>query len=347
MLKENAALPPRARRSVRAIYEHIRDEEGFRGGYSTVKDFVHSISNNENRVHPISHNDNLIWEHTYDLLMSLERKRAIELLVLLSSGKSSVISPVGTKRFLREAARIIRPAPKSDHRSQARHAKFEWMRAVLQNEIDADSLHREIGDVPDLKTLLHYVFNGRLSDRNRSMVVLASRRGLSGRVICDFLSIDLKSCSRYLRTFERGGVSALFKRQTKSNRKFDDKTLKKAVFSLLHEPLTTSIVRHGLCPICIGSCGKRDPACPEVIRTITKAAGYRWRKARIVLTSNDPAFSEKLDRIRSILSNLGSDEAFFSIDEFGPFAVKTKPGRMLTAPGKQRIVSQWQKSKAA
>ena len=32
-------------------------------------------------------------------------------------------------------------------------------------------------------------------------------------------------------------------------------------------------------------------------------------------------------------------------DEFGPFAVKMKPGRMLTAPGKQRVVPQWQKSK--
>ncbi len=57
-------------------------------------------------------------------------------------------------------------------------------------------------------------------------------------------------------------------------------------------------------------------------------------------------FSEKLGRIRSILSSLGPDEAFFSIDEFGPVAVKTKPGRMLTAPGKQRVVPQWQKSKS-
>jgi hypothetical protein len=29
-------------------------------------------------------------------------------------------------------------------------------------------------------------------------------------------------------------------------------------------------------------------ACPEVNRKITKAAGYRWRSARIVLTSSDP-----------------------------------------------------------
>ena len=90
---------------------------------------------------------------------------------------------------------------------------------------------------------------------------------------------------------------------------------------------------------------KGRPACPEVIRKITKAAGYKWRKARVVLTSNDPAYAEKLDRIRTILSGLRPDEAFFSIDEYGPFAVKMKPGLTLTAPGEQRIVPQWQKSR--
>ena len=65
----------------------------------------------------------------------------------------------------------------------------------------------------------------------------------------------------------------------------------------------------------------------------------------MVLTSSDPAFSEKLARVRSILSDLRPDEAFFSIDEFGPFAVKTKPGLALAAPGEQRTVPQWQKSR--
>jgi len=77
---------------------------------------------------------------------------------------------------------------------------------------------------------------------------------------------------------------------------------------------------------------KAQPACPDVIRRTTKAAGYRWRKARIVLTSSDPDYTEKLGRVRSILSGLGGDEAFFSIDAFGPFAVTMKPGRSSFAP---------------
>src|SRR5215213_10134379 len=87
------------------------------------------------------------------------------------------------------------------------------------------------------------------------------------------------------------------------------------------------------------------PAGRDVIRKIIKKAGYRWCKARVVLTSADPDYTEKLDHIRSILSELRPDEAFFSIDEFGPFAVKMQPGRALSAPGEQRVVPQWQKSR--
>ena len=88
-LQENATLPPSARLSVKGIYERIRDEEGFRGGYSTVKDYVH----------PIARDHDCIWEYVYDLLISLEKKRALDLLFLLSRADPPVISPVRTKQF--------------------------------------------------------------------------------------------------------------------------------------------------------------------------------------------------------------------------------------------------------
>jgi hypothetical protein len=76
-------------------------------------------------------------------------------------------------------------------------------------------------------------------------------------------------------------------------------------------------------------------------------AGYRWRKARTVLTSTDPEYSQKLERIHNILGGLKSDEVFFSIDEYGPFAIKMYGGRKLVAPGEQPVVPQWQKSRGS
>jgi transposase len=338
MLQENATLPPSVRLSIKAIYERIRDEEDFGGSYNSVTDYVRQIA--PDRA--------CIWEHAYDLLVSLEKKRAIDFLFLMSRADPPVISRSRTEQFFREASRVISVAPKPDRREQARQAAFEWMRALLQKEINPDALRREVGDVPDFAALLGRLYDGRLSDRNRSIAVLASHRGISSGTVCAFLGIDTKTYGKYLRAFENGRHAALFARQTKSTRKFDNEAVKQAVFGLLHEPPSnyginrTTWIMPDLSRVLRE---KGRPACPDVIRKITKDAGYRWRKARIVLTSSDPDYTEKLGRIRSILSGLGSDEAFFSIDEFGPFAVKMKPGRRLDPPGEHRIVPQWQKSK--
>jgi len=76
-----------------------------------------------------------------------------------------------------------------------------------------------------------------------------------------------------------------------------------------------------------------------------KAAGFRWRKAKVVLTSRDPEYRAKLDAIKKILSTLQEDEAFFSVDEYGPFAVKCKGGRKRVGPGEKYLIPQWQRSK--
>lgn len=83
------------------------------------------------------------------------------------------------------------------------------------------------------------------------------------------------------------------------------------------------------------------------IRMIIRQSGYRYRNARTVLTSNDPEYREKVRIITDILSNLASKEKFFSVDEYGPFAIKLQGGRSLVQHGQVKIVPQWQKSKGS
>jgi hypothetical protein len=83
------------------------------------------------------------------------------------------------------------------------------------------------------------------------------------------------------------------------------------------------------------------------IRLVIRNAGVRWRQARVSLTSTDPDYREKLDAIKSVLANLTDDEAFFSIDELGPVAIKMRAGRSLQPAGQVRTVPQWQKSRGA
>ena len=151
--------------------------------------------------------------------------------------------------------------------------------------------------------------------------------------------------------FATGGVEALFaKGRRMGGRLAENEATLRAVFALLHEPPSviginrtswrmadlTQVLREG-----------GTPVCAQVVRDITRSAGWRWRKARKVLTSTDPEYRAKVHHIRSILAELQEHEAFFSIDEFGPFSIRAQTGKALVAPGEIPTVPQYQKSKGS
>ena len=78
--------------------------EGFRGSYGSVKDYARTIAPGKA----------CIWEYTYDLLTSVEKKRAIDFLFLLSRADPPVISRSRTEQFFRDAGRVISIAPQPD-----------------------------------------------------------------------------------------------------------------------------------------------------------------------------------------------------------------------------------------
>ncbi|WP_245321312.1 hypothetical protein [Bradyrhizobium sp. NAS96.2] len=167
---------------------------------------------------------------------------------------------------------------------------------------------------------------------------------------CHILKQSRSSYARSVRLFEESGAERLFAPRINPHRKFDSEPVKETLVSVLHQPTAnfgTNRTTWKMADLVRAMREEGQPACEDVIRAIVKGAGYRWRKARIVLTSNDPDFSQKFQRIRSILADLKAREAFFSIDEFGPFAVKAQPGRMLIGPGELHFVAQWQQSKGS
>src|ERR1700736_3527463 len=110
ILRANATLPPSARLSIKAIYERIRDTEGFRGSYVSVTDYARTIAPDKA----------CIWEYAYDLLTSLEKKRAIDFLFLLSRADPPVISRSRSGDQYRSEARQARAGPAGRVRVDAR-----------------------------------------------------------------------------------------------------------------------------------------------------------------------------------------------------------------------------------
>jgi transposase len=171
---------------------------------------------------------------------------------------------------------------------------------------------------------------------------------------CRHYGISKQSYYNWYARYREFGEDGL---KDRSRRPKSIKTLKaenesniKAIFEMLHAPPREFGINRTSWRITdIRECLKKRgmPLSKHTIRKIVKNAGYSWRKARIVLTSNDPQYRRKLNKIKKILGSLGSNERFFSIDEYGPFAIKMIGGRKLVGPNEFVSVPQFQQSKGS
>ena len=220
---------------------------------------------------------------------------------------------------------------------------MEWMYSVEQQQ----HLYGAEQGSSDIKMLLSRLNSTPNNPRKKVLAVLAKAQGFSARAIAQHLDIARISVRNYVSTFQTGGAAALLGNKLRA-RKADNPTLKQAIFALLHEPPSLSGFNRTtwkMEDLHNTLAAKGYSASDGVIRTVINEAGYRWRSAKVILTSNDPEYREKLEHVQDILSDLKENERFFSIDEFGPFSVKMKAGRLLAEPGTYPSVPQWQKSK--
>jgi transposase len=195
-------------------------------------------------------------------------------------------------------------------------------------------------------SLAGIIKGGRWRERKKALAVLGCLRGIRTAVIARCLQMSRKTVGRYFCRFANESLNALF--PAKAAKPKDDPDREQFLFSLLHSPPSTHGINrtswrmNDLHQIMAES-GHRTSK--KRIRALIKAAGFKWRKAKVVLTSNDPEYHTKVGVITQILSDLKENEAFFSIDEYGPFAIKRKGGVKRVGPGEDYVVPQYQKSK--
>lgn len=228
-----------------------------------------------------------------------------------------------------------------------------FMLRVLQGHFPFDTLVEHLGhkvEQEELRKLYDGVLNQPRHLSRRALTIIYYLYGIGDKTIMDFLYISRNTVKRYKKKFHDGGVEKLFDTRKKTTKIQDDPKIKETLISLLHSPpkefgynrtsWTLKLLRQEL-----ENKGYRINR--NNVSLIVKKAGYRFWKAKEVLTSNDPKYREKVGAIKKILSNLKSSERFFSIDEFGPFAVKERGGRRLVRQGKYPTVPQFQKSKGS
>ncbi len=226
-----------------------------------------------------------------------------------------------------------------------------WMLWLLQGKVDHRNIQERLEgnlDEAEIDLLLSCIKEKPRMFRNRAMAIVASLCGIPAATVANFLCMSRSGVEKILERAQMSGLPCLlgFKRVRK--RKYEQQSYVDAVFRILHAPPSDYGINRTtwkLDDIHRVMCKTGMPIWKYGITLIIKNAGYTFTKAKQVLTSHDPDYREKLSAITRILADLKPDEKFFSIDEFGPFSVKTQGGRALMPKGRRRTFPQRQRSK--
>jgi transposase len=226
-----------------------------------------------------------------------------------------------------------------------------WMHRLIQGEIAFEELHSALSlEEKTLQRLYQWALTKRVKYRNRAVTILAHFSAISQSAIARFLGIKRLSVHSYIERFNTDGIKGLMDRDRVDVKKYERQDYKDAVFKVLHTPPSAYDINRTTWRLeDLQRILKQEgfSICKPYIEQITKDAGYKFLKAKFSLTSNDPQFREKLQKITNILSNLQPNEKFFSIDEFGPCAIKMCGGRSLMLPTERKTIPQYQKSKGS
>src|ERR1700730_766595 len=278
-----------------------------------------SLAAQRHSIEPIAHRRRALhlWGRARDLVLKLDQPQGASLLRDIAEAINGITATTTPKsrRLLTGCSETGGDVPGAKLRGEAAR---RWLDGLLRGEMRLASLG-DLGAAEQLTVLLGRTKDGTLRQRKRATAVLANLRGVPIRTIAAHLSINPASVRKYVGVFTAGGVEALFTNGRRiGGRRADNEATRQPVFSLLHRrpPRTcfnrttwrmadlTQVLRE-----------RGTPVCAQVVREITRSAGWRWRKARKVLTSTDPEYRTKVHHIRSILAELQENEAFFSIDE--------------------------------
>jgi transposase len=185
-----------------------------------------------------------------------------------------------------------------------------------------------------------------------ALLGLSSGRNVSA--LCHQIARERRTVSKWCRAYESGGIDSLPLKRSRnpserSRRAIEEK--KGRLVKIIHEAPNVYGINRSTWSLQSLSDAYQETYGERVSRSSIseyfKSAGYKFKKAKKSLTSSDPTYRDKLNKIRSTLSQLAPKEKFFSIDEFGPFSVRIRGGTALVPADQIRTIPQRQRSKGS
>ena len=206
----------------------------------------------------------------------------------------------------------------------------------------------------DLKVLKEWRLSSNRRKWERAVALLELHKGTEITKISRKIERSCRTIKKWHSVYLNNGIEYLDLGRSRKvcNQLVDGIKLKKErLIKLIHEPPSlheinrTSWSLETLAQAYRKFCGENISR--STVSEYVRSEGYTFKKARKVLTSPDPEYRAKLGKIKKILSNLRQEEKFFSIDEYGPFAIKIQGGRSHTHKDQIKTVPQRQKCKGS
>jgi transposase len=206
----------------------------------------------------------------------------------------------------------------------------------------------------DLRTLNVWQRSNNRKLWERATAIQSISRGDHFVDICHKIERSHKTVKQWLRLYQSEGLAPLLQPHAKARSPASQRTIREKgerLLRLIHE--TPHLHKINRASWSLGTLAQvyeklyGTSISKSSISEFFKTSGYKFKKAKRVLTSPDPEFREKLAVIKQALARLSSNEKYFSIDEFGPFSVKLRGGRALVAGDTVRTIPQRQKSKGS
>jgi hypothetical protein len=164
IVKEDQGKPKPQQHTARQTWESLKENLGFTGGYTIVKDYVREVGRRTSGDSKRDLSCLTFSQHaskpeepaelTYQLIQSVSKREAIRLLRVMFGGGPPQVDLEWLKRLLEPFAK---KETRGTKRLRARLSAFDWMRKVLQGEVSLNALARELGELSDLNELLSVV----------------------------------------------------------------------------------------------------------------------------------------------------------------------------------------------
>ena len=251
-------------------------------------------------------------------------------------------------------AEYIQKEPSGYKYSQFVYKYHEWCQ---KNNIKRTKLNKwKIDQIEpdDLKLLYEWRLSTDRGKWEKAIAILGLHKGESLTGISKKIERSIKTIKRWVVAFTEKGLSNIDLRRTKKvadEVKGQMEKKSEQIIKLLHEsPSLHDINRTSWSLETLSKAYKvqyGESISKSTVSEYIRGKGYSFKKAKIVLTSPDPDYRKKLNNIKRILSGLKEKEKFFSIDEYGPVAIKIRGGRSYFPDNNLNTVPQYQISKGS